>query len=387
MTIFAYNKYREMSMKRFFFSILAIIAIVAPLSGQTLEQDIEKCLNDHGAIGLACVAVKDGKIIWAGEFGHKDLGGAPFSGEHNEIFRIASVSKSFGATSIMQLVEAGRMSLDDDAQKYLPFPLRHPDHPDVVITVRMLLNHTSSIAHPDYKTLDVIDPAKNPQWQDCYHDWKPGTKYKYSNLGYNLIAAIIENVSGERFDVYVKKHICDPLGMNASFNVDDLDRNLMVPIYRWSKNKERFICTDKTAYKGIGKPYPDYVIGYDAALFSGAGGMKTSAVDLAKYMIMHMNLGEYEGVRIISQESARQMQTYSVSTGKNGAYGFGLRSKDNWVDGKTVGGHTGGALGLHSIMTFVPQEHWGTVNIVNGCRNDAGLLKELDNILYKYLIK
>lgn len=365
--------------------LMSLVCIVT--TGQTLEKDIAKCLKRHDAIGVACAVVKDGKIIWSGEFGDKNIDGTPFTGRHDDIFRIASISKSFGATAIMQLVDAGKLSLDDDAQKYLPFPLRHPDYPDVTITVSMLLNHTSSITHPQYKTLDIINPATNTDWCECYNDWMPGTKYKYSNLGYNLIAAIVETVSGERYDVYVKRHICDPLGMNASFNVEDLDSELFVPLYKWNKKKEMFILS-RDAYAKVKKPLSEYVPGYDAALFSGAGGMKTSATDLAKYMIMHINYGEYNGTRILSEKSSREMQTYNTVIGKNGSgYGLGLRSKPAWVDGKTIGGHTGGAYGLHSIMTFVNDEKWGTISIVNGCRFDENLLQELDNILYRHFIK
>ena len=376
-----------MNFKRHFSAILLSLLCFAT-AGQTLEKDINKCLKTHNAVGVACAVVKDGKIIWSGEFGSKAIDGTPFTGRHDDIFRIASISKSFGATSIMQLVDAGKLSLDDDAQKYLPFPLRHPDYPDVTITVRMLLNHTSSITHPQYKTLDIINPATNSDWVDCYNDWMPGTKYKYSNLGYNLIAAIVESASGERYDEYVKHHICDPLGMNASFNPEDLDEDLFVPLYKWSKKKEMFINMSREAYRGVKKPYSEYVLGYDAALFSGAGGMKTSATDLAKYMIMHMHYGEYNGVRILSEKSSREMQNYNTFIGKGGSrYGLGLRSKTDWVDGKSIGGHTGGAYGLHSIMTFKNDENWGTVSIVNGCRFDEGLLQDLDNILYKHFVK
>lgn len=377
-----------MNRKHFFLLILLIFVTVSATFAQTLEKDINKCLSKHGAIGVACAVVKDGEIVWVGEFGTKSLDGEAFTGRHDDIFRIASISKSFGATAIMQLVDEGKISLDDDAQKYLPFPLRHPEYPGTVITVRMLLNHTSSITYPQYFNLDCINPARNDEWTDCYKDWEPGTKYKYSNLGFNLVAAIVESASGERFDRYIKKHICDPLGMNASFNVEDLDAALFVPLYKWNKKRELFTNESAKAYKKMLKPDDRYVLGYDAALFSGAGGMKTSATDLAKYMIMHMHYGEYNGVRILSEKSSREMQTYNVKINNTGSgYGLGLRSKPNWVDGKTIGGHTGGAHGLHSIMTFVNDENWGTISIVNGCRYPDGMLQELDNILYKHFIR
>src|SRR5690606_38775891 len=104
------------------------------------------------------VVVRDNAVAYRASFGWKDLENrVPLA--RDDLFRIASISKSFAATSILQLVEQGRLSLDDDASGLVGFPVRNPAFPDRVITLRMLLNHTSSITDgPKYGSLDVIDP-------------------------------------------------------------------------------------------------------------------------------------------------------------------------------------------------------------------------------------
>src|SRR5690606_20997813 len=122
---------------------------------------------------------------------------------NTDIFRIASISKSFSATSIMQLVEAKKLSLNDDFGNLVGFKIRNPKYPETVITLRMVLSHTSSINDSQgYFNLDVINPSKNKDWAKCYTDKAPGTNYLYCNLNFNMVGAVIERTTGQRFDSY-----------------------------------------------------------------------------------------------------------------------------------------------------------------------------------------
>jgi CubicO group peptidase (beta-lactamase class C family) len=126
-----------------------------------------KALADElKTVGLAVAVVKKGEIVFARNFGWQDVEKQiPLS--DNSIFRIASISKSFSATAIMQLVEQKKLSLDDDVSKLIGFTIRNPNYPDKVITLRMLMSHTSSVSDRNgYFTLDVINPAKNPTGQN-----------------------------------------------------------------------------------------------------------------------------------------------------------------------------------------------------------------------------
>ncbi|MFT4023780.1 MAG: serine hydrolase domain-containing protein [Flavihumibacter sp.] len=138
---------------------------------------IKAIMQEYKAVALAAAVVNDNQLVYVKSFGKKNLqsGGKR---RPRDIFRIASISKSFSATSIMQLVEAGKLSLDDDMSKLMGFTVRNPRYPDIPITLRMCLSHTSSINDSQgYFTLDAINPAKNPKADSCYNDYAPGKGY------------------------------------------------------------------------------------------------------------------------------------------------------------------------------------------------------------------
>ncbi len=133
----------------------------------------------------------------------------------------------------------------------------------------------------------------------------------------------------------------------------------------------------------------NYIIGYTAPIFSPTGGMKISATDLAKYMIMHSQLGKYNGQRIIRRKSAKRMQTI-VSVKEQ--YGLGLSKTTQLIEGESLIGHTGSAYGLYSAMFFEPDKKFGFVVISNGC--DIGyakgfnvVIRQTINQLYNAFIK
>lgn len=379
-------------MKSFILSVLFIISVSLSGFAQAgkAEAEIETIMKDKDVAGIAVAVVKNGAIIYTHSFGLKDVPSrAPLS--DNDIFRIASISKSFSATSIMQLAEAGKLSLDDDFGDLIGFRIRNPKFPDKVITLRMVMSHTSGINDSQgYFNLDVINPAKNPDWAKCYNDYAPGAGYEYCNLNYNMIGTVIEKVSGERFDNYVKRHVLNPLGLYGGYNVDSLDAGRFVTLHEYNA-KTKALTPSPAAYAPRREEIRNYIMGYSTPIFSPTGGMKISASDLARYMTMHMNYGKYNGVRIISKRSARTMQT-KVSEGEGG-YGLALRRADNdLIPGETMVGHTGSAYGLYSGMFFQPKKKFGIVVITNGCNptysngfNDVVALTM--NSLYNNLIK
>lgn len=371
--------------------IVGFIYLLAPLfviaQEAEAEASIRAIMSQTNVVGVSVAVVKNNKIIYSHSFGQKNIeANTPLTDDC--IFRIASISKSFSATSIMQLVEAKKLSLEDDASDLIGFPLRNPKFPDKVITLKMLLSHRSSINDSQgYFSLDSINPATNPDYAKCYNNYAPGTGYMYCNLNYNMTGAIIEKYSGERFDQYVKLHVLDPLDIYGGYCVDSLDKNRFATIYEFNKETAKFT-NSPNAYAPRSKEIADYAMGKTTPIFSPTGGMKISATDLAKYMIMHMNLGKANGKRIISKRSARIMQT-PLSSDEN--YGLAILKTDKLIEGKTLTGHTGSAYGLYSTMFFEPNEKFGIVVISNGCNPvyDNGFnafMKNTVNSLYKNLI-
>jgi CubicO group peptidase (beta-lactamase class C family) len=376
----------------FFFTIsVCFIYFLTPsmVMGQAAaaEAGIQEIINQSNVAGLSVAVVKNNKIIYTHSFGVKNIEEkTPLTDDC--IFRIASISKSFSATSIMQLVEAKKLSLEDDASNLVGFTLRNPKFPAKVITLKMLLSHRSSINDSQgYFSLETINPATNPDWAKCYNNYEPGTGYMYCNLNYNMTGAIIEKYAGERFDQYVKHHILDPLGIYGGYCVDSLDKSRFATIYEYNKDSAKFIYSPN-AYAPRSEEIAHYEMGKTTPIFSPTGGMKISATDLAKYMTMHSNLGKYNGIRIISKKSARQMQT-PLSLDEN--YGLAILKTDKLIEGKILTGHTGSAYGLYSAMFFEPNEKFGIVVISNGCNPTYengfnAVIRNTVNCLYKNLI-
>jgi CubicO group peptidase (beta-lactamase class C family) len=306
-----------------------------------------------------------------------------------DIFRIASISKSFSATSIFQLIEKGKLKLSDDFSTVVGFRVRNPKFPQTVITLKMVMSHTSSINDSEgYFNLDVINPEKNPNWEKCYNNYEPGKGYQYCNLNYNMIGTVIEKLSGERFDKYVKNHILDPLKLYGGYWVEGLDANRFTTLYEYNGLTKAF-SPATLAYNPRTDDINKYVMGYSTPIFSPTGGMKISATDLAKYMSMHMFQGKYKGVKIISKKSAKVMQT---KISEEEGYGLAIRTVSDLIPGKIMKGHTGSAYGLYSMMFFEPKEKFGIVVITNGCiptytNGYNEFLASATTILYNNFIK
>ncbi|MGV3546582.1 MAG: serine hydrolase domain-containing protein [Pedobacter sp.] len=365
--------------------ICLLIVLTGFVQHEKTEAEITEMMKRLDVAGLAVAVVKNNKLIYNHSFGKKSIeNGTELS--NTDVFRIASISKSFAATSIMQLAEAKKLSLDDDFGDLVGFKIRNPKYPDTKITLRMVLSHTSSINDSQgYFNLDVINPAKNENWAKCYTDKQPGTDYLYCNLNFNMVGAVIERITGQRYDSYVKQHILSPLNLYGGYCIDSLDNQRFVPLYEYENNAFKLA---PAAYAPRREELSKYQLGYSTPILSPTGGMKISAADLAKYMTMHMNYGKVGKVKIISQKSSKQMQT---PLSDEEGYGLALRVTEKLIDGKKLVGHTGSAYGLYSAMFFDPKEKFGIVVITNGT-NPKGqdgyraVIKESFNILYQNLI-
>jgi len=374
-----------------------IILFVALLSGllsctqsreSAFEKDIEALRDSLDNVGLAVVVVKDWQIVYHHEFGYSDLElKAPL--REDNLFRIASISKSFSATSMMQLMEKGLVTLDTDVSTLAGFPIRNPRYPDKVITLEMLMSHTSSLNDSQgYFVLDVVNPDMNPDWAKCYNDYEPGTGYEYCNLNFNLVGTFIEKLSGERFDQYVVHHVLEPLGLYGGYCVDSLDASRFAKLYNWEDGK---MVEQKDAYAPRSERIANYRFGYDTPVFSPTGGMKISACDLARYMMMHMGWGTApDGTRIISSEASHSMQTERSAPEH---YGLALEHDFKKVPGVELVGHTGCAYGLRSAMFWAPDRSYGLVCISTGTNDEYGdneasvILPEVLQRMHKYFCR
>ena len=371
------------------------------LTPAQVEEKIRGYMDECKTVGMAVVMVKGDKVVYQKAFGYRDKDTRePL--DINDIFRIASISKSFSGISILQLVEAGKMSLEDDVNDILGMKIRNPRYPDIPVTVKMLLSHTSSMTDGGgvdmYRDLTYVDESKTDIKtirEKAWLPYPPGKGYKYCNRGLNIIGLIIEKVSGERFDEYVLNHILKPIGVdNAGYNLDALDSSTFTKLYIYYKKSDKLVPGKGYVRNNeIKVANGTYQIGKDGCYWSPTGGMKISAPNLAKWMMTLRNGGMApNGNRIISEAGCRKLLTPVIETGEGTQYCLTTRVEPRFIKGKKLKGHTGSAQGLFSCMYFCPDEDWGFVCIcssgkresVNGIRT---IYYKTVNLLYDQYIK
>ncbi|NJO92597.1 MAG: serine hydrolase, partial [Chloroflexia bacterium] len=233
------------------------------------------------------------------------------------LFRVASISKTVTATAVMQLVEKGAINIDVDINYYLKKGIRNKYFPDNIITPRMLLSHTSSVYDgPDYENFlarmynsEFVPPVSEllSEESSIWINKKPGTFFTYCNLNYGILATIIENVSGERFDKYVEKYILKPLSISGGYNVSRIkERSQISVLYREAVPQAE-------NYKN------SYPIGINGLYYSPQGGLRISVSDLAKILQMFMNKGIYKGIQILHSNTVEEMEKiHWKNNGSNG---------------------------------------------------------------------
>lgn len=282
--------------------------------------------SEHPLMGASVGVIKDGQVVFADTVGHKQLDADATA---DTKFRIASISKLNTAVGVWQLIEQGLIDPDGDVSRYLGFELRNPRHPEVPITVRMLMSHTSSIRDGAPGVYNIpyghhiseyfTEGARyfNPNcWDPDGH--APGTFFAYCNMNYCLQGTIIENVSGERFDRYMVSHVYAPMGLTCSFNVAGMPEEVQAQVgtlYRkldangecdpvngtWMPQADDFA----NGYPQ--EDYADYVIGSNGSLFGPMGSLRASVKDLCQFMLMLCNGGSSNGVQILKPETVERM--------------------------------------------------------------------------------
>lgn len=372
--------------------VLGLFLSAEGIAQEGFNQKIQDTIDHYGAVGLAIVVVKDDEIIHKESFGYKDKAlGKKL--KQDDLFRIASISKSFTATALMQLVDEGVLSLEDDVSDLIGFKVRNPRYPDDPITLKMILSHTSSLNDDQgYFTLDTINPSESKGYKKSYNGYKSGSEYEYCNMNFNLAGAILEKQTKQRFDGYIKHKVLDPLEIYGGYDADSLDQSKFAKIYFPDEESDQ-MTPAPGAYQSIAEQKEDYKIGYSAPIYSPTGGMKISAEDLAEYMRMHMNYGAVQNQQLISEQSAKEMQSPVIQASEHASYGLAMRIAKDLIEDEKMVGHTGDAYGLYSAMFFEPEEKFGFIVVTNGVKvqEKAGeynsLLKPVINLLYDEFIR
>lgn len=301
--------------------------------------------------------------------------------------RIASISKYFVALAVMRLVETDKLSLHGDVNQYLGWKLRNPAFPDRPITLTHLLSHQSGLRDGINYALPMdallAKELANPKaWNN---DYPPGTYFSYANINSPVIAAVMEAATGKRFDQIMQDEVFEPLGLDACFNwINCSDSKIAAAVTLYRPNGEiarddlrgrREACPVVSATDGS-CDLENYRLGQTGSIFSPQGGLRISAMDLARVGQMFLREGEGFLKSKTLQDMADPVWVFDGSNGdtEDGyfcAYAIGMHILNNdrgshsrcdddpFSNGNTYWGHSGEAYSLKSGLWFTDRDYSG----------------------------
>lgn len=348
----------------FFILIVSLLLFVPSVSARTtgtedyaeqikiIEHFVETNMDALKIPGLAIAFYKD-DFTWSKGFGYADL-------EHKvpatprTLFRLASVTKPMTAVAILKLEEDGKLNIDDEVQKYVPyFPKKKWP-----VTIRHLLGHLSGISH--YKEdheLHLRTHHSTRQAVDIFKDWdlesEPGARYRYTSYGYNLLGAVIEGASGQSYSQYMTENIWKPLGINHT-GMDIADD--IIP------NRTR-------GYRRIEGKIKNAEFVDISSRFAGGGTLST-VIDLLKF-----SRGLDKG-KIISLETQKKMYA-SMKTKDKRVTGYGMGWAPGYESGFWSVAHGGGQAGTSTHLLRFPGENFAVAVACNMQGHNTGIYSTL----------
>lgn len=271
----------------------------------SMDQEIESQMAKAKIVGVGAAIIVDKRVAWTKGYGFADRKhGRPFTPD--TAMNVGSISKAITGAALMHAVQEGKLSLDQDINRWLPFKVVNPHFPDHPITLRQLATHTSSITDREaaYAKAYRFGPGSPPPLgdflagyfaaggedysKDNFLDARPGTRRDYSNMAASLAGHIVEIAVGESLPEYTRRRFFDPLGMaNTGWRLSDIP----------SANQA-------TLYVVQGLPVP--IQPYELTTYPD-GGLRTSVADLSRFFVALLNEGDFQGTRILDTASAVEM--------------------------------------------------------------------------------
>jgi len=317
-----------------------------------IDRYVESEMEAQRIPGLALGIVHDGRIVHLQGFGDADSSGREVTPQTP--FFMGSVTKSFTAMAVMQLSDAGRVDLDAPVQRYLPWWRVEDAGASARVTVRDLLYQVSGLSKATGNAYATSDGIQDDALEERVRALRSapltapvGSTWQYSNANYWTLGMIVQAVSGESYESYVKEHIFGPLEMDHSF-------------------------TSKAEAQAHGLPpghryWYGFPVAADLPFDRGglpAGGLASSAEDMAHYLSAYLNDGRYGTATLVSQASAELLQRAAVHTGLDGVdYAMGWEVTQRH-DITTVS-HDGSNFNTHANVVLLPELGWGVVVMEN----------------------
>ena len=322
---------------------------------ESLQELVEKVAKQYGATAIQVATIKDGQVSSTAEYGWAVRGVREVDSDTK--IRIASLSKTALAMVVFRLIEEGKLELDRDISDYLGVSVRHPYYPDEVITLRLLLTHTSGLSSYAYQySLEAVQSYL--QRTSSYIE-KPGAKFRYNNYGFGIVTTICEIVTGKSMNMLVREYFLDPMGIEGSFLAGQLNPDQVAALYENTYSLELSVA-QQTSYK-------DDVASPAAYMGIYAGGLTISAKDFAKLLTIFINGGTYLGEQYLTQESIDQIQTPQVPD--EPIQCMPVKKMEGLYNQEYMYYHTGSAYGTYNLYAYNPDTKEGLVVITVGAWN------------------
>jgi CubicO group peptidase (beta-lactamase class C family) len=331
-----------------------------------LQPLLEEFVGKHCVPGFTIVVVERRRVAYSHSFGVTDSEN-PKPVTNRSLFHMASVTKPFTATAVMQLAQRRKIALDAPVAEYLPYFKVHGAHKGVV-TIRQILTHTAGL--PDVTDYHWGDPHDDDgaleryvrSLRDLQLEFRPGTAFRYSNIGYDILGDLILKASGKTYDDYVYDHVLAPLGMTEStLLARKVDRRRLVLGH---------------VLDSEGDPSASRVYPYNRA-HSPSSGLISNAKDMTRWAIANLNRGELRGRRILRSKthdamwkSARELGDLPGGSGTSVGMGWFLKSHR----GNLLVTHSGGDTGFLSDLALLPEKGIAVVWMSNCDWTDSGPL-------------
>jgi CubicO group peptidase (beta-lactamase class C family) len=313
-----------------------------------IDAYVTEQLNDLGIPGMALGIVQDGQIVHLGGFGVADSSGRAVTAQTP--FYIGSVTKSFTALAVMQLVEAGKLDLDAPVQDYLPWFELADKEASAKISVRNLLNHASGISEKDGNRFWASEQGLEEFVRDfdTVHLTQPvGTTYQYSNINFGIAGLIVEKVSGQSYADYVTQYIIKPLDMSHSYLSHEsalADGLSDGHHYMFGRS-----FTTERVFPPAGIP---------------SGGLIASVEDLSHYAIAQLSEGRYGDTAILSPEGTEELHAPAIASNPDEKY-YAMGWNAGTVDGIPAVWHGGDVGNFRSFVLLMPDRESGFALLAN----------------------
>jgi CubicO group peptidase (beta-lactamase class C family) len=339
-----------------------------------LQAAIEKILKEGKTPGAGIAIVSRDKAEWIAGLGLADVAAnKPVTAD--TLFRIGSVSKAFAAMAALKLQEEGKLKFTDTVHQWVPdVSFSNPWESTNPVRLVHLMEHTTGFDDMHLREYALSDPtpitlkdALEFGASSRVSRWPPGERMSYCNTGPAVLAAVVEKVSGERFEDYVQEHFFNPLHMDTTsyFYNPQVQQRLSKLYHRDGKT-----------------PYPYWHINYRPA-----GSINASAKDMANYVRFYLQRGSFEGTKLLQPASIERMENLeTLPAAQLGKFaGYGLYNVASCEGPFVFHGHGGAVIGGLTDMSYLSEYGRGYAVMINSGNGKA--LQQISKLLRSYLTR